>query len=103
MKTKIITEFVNFNVLETTTDDQLLLKADIFINNFLKKQDGFVDAELVKNVEGNARCFIIRYESFEKVKAIVGEMRNCREFEEFKSVLVPGSIGVTFHNQLKRW
>jgi hypothetical protein len=99
----MITELVNFKALETTTDEQLLLKADIFINGFLKKQEGFIDAELVKDGEGDARCFIIRYESFEKVKAIVAKMGNCKEFDEFKSVIVPGSISVTFQQQLRTW
>jgi len=103
MKNTMITEFVNFKALETTTDEQLLSKADIFINGFLKMQDGFVDAELVKDGEGDAPCFIIHYESFEKVKAIVAKMGNCKEFDEFKTVIVPGSIGVTFHQNLRTW
>ena len=40
MKATIITEFVKFKVLETTTDEQLISKADININGFHKKQDG---------------------------------------------------------------
>ena len=103
MKDTIITEFVNFRALETTADEQLLAKADIFINDFLKKQDGFVDAELVKDIDGDARIFIIRYESMEKVKAIVDKMRNCKEFDAFRSNIVPGSIGVTFHPSLGKW
>lgn len=102
MKT-IITEFVNFKVLETATDELLVAKADRFINDYMKKQDGYVDAELVKAAEGDVRCFIIRYESFEKVKAIVEKLRNCKEFDEFKQLIVPGSIGVTFNPQLKKW
>lgn len=103
MKDTIITEFVNFRVLETTSEKQLLSEADIFINDFLKKQDGFVDAELEKDVEGNARTFIMHYESFEKVKAIVERMRSSKEFDEFKSAIVPGSIAVTFHQHLRNW
>lgn len=102
MKT-IITEFVNFRVLETTTDEQLIAKADRFISDFMKKQDGFIDAELTKAVEGDARCFILRYENFEKVKAIVEQLGNCKEFAEFKLLLVPGSITVSFDQQLKTW
>jgi hypothetical protein len=102
MKT-MITEFVNFKVLETTTDEQLIAKADAFIGDFMKKQDGFVDAELTKAADGDARCFILRYESFEKVKPIVEQLGNCQEFAEFKSLLVPGSIAVTFNPQLKTW
>lgn len=102
MKT-MITEFVNFRVLETTTDEQLITKADRFIGDFMKKQDGFADAELVKAAEGDARCFILRYENFEKVKAIVEQLRDCKEFAEFKLLLIPGSITVTFNPQLKTW
>lgn len=102
MKT-IITELVNFRVLETTTDEQLVAKADRFINDFMKMQDGYVDAELVKSTEGDVRCFIIRYNSFEKIKAIVEKLHNCKEFDEFKQLIVPGSIGVTFNPQLKKW
>lgn len=102
MKT-MITEFVNFRVLETTTDEQLMAKADRFIGDFMKKQDGFVDAELTKTVKGDSLCFILRYESFEKVKAIVEQLGSCKEFAEFKLLLVPGSITVTFNPQLKTW
>lgn len=102
MKT-MITEFVNFKVLETTTDEQLIAKADRFIGDFMKKQDGYVDAELVKATEGDVRCFILRYEGFDKVKAIVEQLGNCKEFAEFKHLLVPGSITVTFNPQLKTW
>ncbi len=103
MKNTMITEFVNFRVLEATTNVQLLSKANIFITDLLEKQDGFIGAELVKDVEGNARCFIIHYESFEKVKTIVEKMRNSKEFDEFKSVIVPGSIDVTFYQHVRKW
>lgn len=99
----MITEFVNFKVLGTTTDELLIAKADRFICDFMKTQDGFVDAELTKASEGDARCFVLRYESFEKVKAIVEQLGNCKEFAEFKLLLVPGSITVTFNPQLKTW
>ena len=102
MKDTIITEFVKFKVLETTTDEQLILKADI-LNDFQKKQDGFIDAELVKDTEENAWYFIYHYENMEKVKAIGEKMRNCKEFDEFKTLFVPGSIGVTFYPQLREW
>jgi len=103
MKDTIITEFVNFRVLDTTSNELLQAKADIFINDFLKKQDGFKDAELVKDSEGDARCFIIHYENFEKVKALVGKLANCPPFDEFKSVIVPGSLEVSFNQKMREW
>ena len=102
MKDTIITEFVKFKVPETTTDEQLIAKADIF-NDFQKKQDGFINSELLKDTEENAWFFIYHYESMEKVKAIGEKMRSCNEFAEFKTLIVPGSIGVTFYPQLKKW
>jgi hypothetical protein len=103
MKDTVIIEFVNFSVLDTTTHELLQAKADLFISGFLKKEDGFIDAELVKDSDGDARCIIIHYESFEKVKAIVGKLGNCPPFDEFKSVIVPGSISVSFHQKVREW
>ncbi len=102
MKTTI-TEFVNFDLPETTTPELLISKADIFLNGFLKKQDGFLDAELVKDVKKNVWTIIIHYENFEKVNAMIGQMRISKEFEEFRSVIVPGSIRVSFFNREKIW
>jgi len=101
MKT-IITELVKFKVLETTTDEQLISKADI-LNDFQKKQDGFIDAELVKDIKEGEWYFVYHYESMEKVKAIGERMRSSRVFEEFTPLTAPGSLGVTFYHQLKKW
>jgi hypothetical protein len=102
MKDTIITEFVKFKVLETTTDEQLTAKADI-LNDFQKKQDGFIDAELVKDVNENAWCFIYHYESLEKVKAIGEKMRNSKVFDEFIPLIKQGSLIVTFNQRLREW
>ena len=102
MKDTIITELVKFRVLETTTEVQLILKADSF-NDFQKKQGGFINAELVKDTMENAWFFIFHYENMEKVKALGEKLRTCKEFDELKTLFVPGSIGVTFHPQLSKW
>jgi len=103
MKNSIITEFVKFKALETTTDEQLIAKADMNINGFHKIQDGFIDAELVKDVEENAWCFIFHYESLEKIKAVGEKLRSSKEFGEFIPHIVPGSISASFHNHLVKW
>jgi hypothetical protein len=102
MKTTTVTELVTFKLLETITEEQLLSKADLF-NDFQKRQDGFIDAELVKDVKENAWCLICHYESMDKVKVIGENLRNSREFAEFTAELVPGSLKVSFHHTLKRW
>ena len=81
---------------------QLISKADI-LNDFQKKQDGFIDAELVKGIKETEWYFVYHYENLEKVKAIGEKMRNSKVFDEFTPLTVPGSPSVTFYQQLKEW
>ena len=103
MKATIITEFVKFKALETTSDEQLISKADLNVNGFHKKQDGFIDAELVKDVEENVLCFIFHNESLEQIIAVGEKMRKSKEFGEFIPLIVPQSISATFYNHLRKW
>jgi antibiotic biosynthesis monooxygenase (ABM) superfamily enzyme len=102
MKKTMITEFVEIRVSETTTVEQFTEKAENF-NNFLKKQDGYIDGELVKAIEGDTWRFVFHFGNMEKIKVIGEKMRSSSEFNEFKSVIVPGSIGVTFFHLVKKW
>ena len=102
MKDSIITEFVNFKVLETTTGEQLMSKADNLVE-FQKKLDGYIDSELVKDVNDNAWQFVYHYENLEKVKVIGEKLRSSKEFGEFISLVVPDSIRVAFNQSLRKW
>jgi len=102
MKTGIITEFVKIEALQTTTDEQLMEKSGI-INAFLQKQDGFIDAELVKAVEGNIWYFVYHIENFEKLKAVGEKLRSNKMFDNINPLVVPGSLNVSFYQQLKKW
>jgi hypothetical protein len=102
MMTKIITEFVKIEVLQTTTDEQLLVEADI-INQFIQKQDGFIDAEIVKTMEGNVWLFIYHIENFEKLKTVGEKLRATKLFDEITPLIVPGSMSVSFYQQFKIW
>lgn len=99
----MVTELVKISVLEATTDEQLISKADIFINDFQKKQDGFIDVDLVKDIKENEWCFVFHYENMEKVNAIGEKMRTSKEFDDFKTLVVPGSIRLAFYNTFKKW
>lgn len=103
MKDTIITELVKFKVLETTTEDQLIIKAGNMINNFQKKQDGYMDAELVKCVEGNNWYLIYHYENLEKIQVVGEKLRKSKEFEEFFPLIDQASISVEFFYQYKKW
>lgn len=102
MKNKIITEFVKIEALQTTTDEQIKLKADV-INNFLQQQNGFIDAELIKAVDGNIWHFIYHIENFKKLKVIDEKMRSSKMLDEITPLIVSGSLGVSFYTQLSTW
>jgi len=100
MKETMITEFVEISLPETTTVEQFTEKAENFAN-FLKKQDGYIDGEMVQALEGNAWRFVFHFENMEKVKAIGEKMRASSEFAGFKSVIA--SFSVTFFRQVRKW
>lgn len=102
MKTTIITEFVHFKALESTTNAQLVSKLDD-LNAFQKKLDGFIDAELVENVKDYSWNIIYHYENLEKVQSIGAKLRSSREFADFTSVIDPGSLSISFHSQYRNW
>ena len=103
MKNAIITEFVKFKGLENRSDEQIITASENFINDFHVKQDGFIDVELIKPFEGNDWMLIFHFENMEKVKAIGEKMRSSKEFGEFATAIVPGSISVSFNHKLKGW
>lgn len=99
----MITEFIKLNLAETVADEQMIAKSDLLINDFMKKQDGFIDAELVKEGDKNAWSFIYHFDNIEKLKAIGEAMRKSKEFAEFITLVAPGSLSVTLHDQLRKW
>lgn len=102
MKTNTITEFVKFDALQTTTKEQLTSRADV-INFFLQKQDGFIDCELVKALDGPTWYFIYHMENLQKLQEIGAKLREQKLFDEIVPLIVPGSLQVTFYEHLKNW
>jgi hypothetical protein len=102
MKNTMITELVKLDVLPSTTNDLVLTKAKI-INDFLQNQDGFIDAELVKAVEGNTWYLIYHIENMEKLRAVGEKLRSNKLFDELSPILVEGSMNFYFFNQVEKW
>ena len=102
METKIITELVQFKVLDTTTDEQIVTAVNN-LNEFQNTQDGFLDAELVKDVKENSWCIIFHYENFEKLQAIGAKLRSNKVFSDFTSLVLPESLSISFYHHLKKW
>lgn len=102
METTTITEFVQFEKLETTTDEQLI-DAVNRLNKFQGKQDGYLDAEIARNMKDDSWSIIFHYEDMEKVQAIGATLRSSQEFMDFSSLIVTDSLRISFCRQLKTW
>lgn len=102
MKTTIITEFVKIEALQTTTNEQLLAKVNL-INDFLQNQDGFIECEFVKAMEGNTWFLIYHIENMEKLRAVGEKLRSNKLFDELIPLITKGSMNFSFFNQVKKW
>lgn len=102
MKNNAFTEFVKIETLQSTTNEELINTANI-INEFLQQQDGFIDAELVKALDGNIWYFIYHIENFEKLKAVGEKLRNNKLFDLLTPLIVPESMNVSFYNRISNW
>mgnify|MGYP001822852480 CR=1 FL=1 len=102
METKTITELVQFEALETTTDEQIVSAVDR-LNQFQKAYEGFLDAEVARDMKENSWRIIFHYENFEWVQEIGSHLRSSREFVDFNSLIVSESLKIFFGQQLKNW
>lgn len=102
MKSNVITELLKIEALPGTTTEQVVEKADV-INSFISQQDGFIDSELVRAVEGNTWYFIYHIENIEKLKAVGEKIRNQGLFGEIFPLIEPDSMKVSFYQKVKTW
>ncbi len=102
MKNTVITELVRIEVLPSTTEEQVLTKANL-INDFLQNQDGFIDCELVKAIEGNTWFLIYHIENIEKLRAVGQKLRSNKLFDELIPIITAGSMNFSFFNKVKNW
>lgn len=102
MKNTMITELVRIEVLPSTSEEQVLAKAKL-INDFLQNQDGFIDCELVKAMDGNNWYFIYHIENIEKLKVVGEKLRSNKLFDELSPLINAGSMNFSFFNQVNKW
>ena len=102
METMIITEFVQFETLEKTTNEQLI-EAVNRLNQFQKNLGGLLDAEISRNMKDDSWSIIFHYEDMEKVQAIGAPLRSSQEFMDFNSLIANESLRISFCQQLKTW
>lgn len=102
MKTMIIAELVKFQATENTSNEQVLQCIDA-LNAFQKTQDGFLDSEITKSANQNEWVLIYHYTDMEKVNALGPKLRVSHEFAAFMQIIVPGSLSISFYQQVKKW
>ena len=102
MKSNVITELLKIEALPGTTPEQVVEKADV-INGFISKQDGFIDSELVKALDGNTWYFIYHKKKKKKLKAVGEKIRSIRLFGEIMPLIEPDSMKVSFYQRVKSW
>lgn len=102
MINSIITELARVETLATTTNEEFLAKAKL-INSFLKQQDGFIDSELIKSLEGNTWYFIFHIENISKLKAVAEILKSNKLFDQITPLITAGSMNFSFFNQIEKW
>ena len=102
METKTITELVQFEALDTSTNEQILDAVDR-LNRFQEFYVGYLDAEITKDMKKDSWSIIFHYKSFEWVQAIGAHLRSSKEFINFNSLIVSESLSISFGQQLKHW
>lgn len=102
MKNMIITELVKFETKPEVTTEQLFSETDK-INDFLKKQDGFIDYELIKSIKSNECYLIYHIENMEKLRVAGEKIRNIKLFDVLLPLIQVGSLSFTFYYQQKKF
>lgn len=55
------------------------------------------------NLNETPQYLTFNLDNIEKLKAIGEAMRKSKEFAEFITLVAPGSLSVTLHDQLRKW
>lgn len=99
----MITELIEFEVCEGISNEQLITKAEKVVTDFHKKQDGYIDMELVKdNLKGIGKM-IVHYETMEDIEKVKNNIPHSKAVKEFTGLLKPESLNVSFYEKQKKW
>ncbi len=99
----MITEIIAFELLEGVSHDQLLKQADKVVNDFHKKQDGYIDMELDNASFGDQWQMIVHYQSMDDIEKVKNNLPHSKAIKEFTQLLAPNSMKVSFFKQQACW
>ncbi len=103
MENKTITEIVTFQIKLGVAEENTIEIIDDVVNNFHKKQEGFINGELVKGEKENEWSMIYHYQSMENIKAVGEKIAQGTEMDKFKEIVMPESVKLQFLKQILSW
>lgn len=98
---KTITEIVTFSIADTISDEEIVAIVERLEENFLNKQKGFINAELIGGTERSQWIMILHWQSQEAVDAVGEVFSTAPETEEYRNSLT--SVNLHFAKQVGYW
>ncbi|MBN2772851.1 MAG: hypothetical protein JXR31_01290 [Prolixibacteraceae bacterium] len=99
----MITEFISFELSDGIGHEQLILQADRVVNEFHKKQDGYVDMELVCENSGKQWQMVIHYQTMDDIEKVKTNLPKSCAIKGFTELIRPGTMKVSFYGQKGKW
>lgn len=103
MNEKIVTEIVEFKIVEGLEENDFLKIVDFLEENFHSKQKGFIDTELMKGREEGSYIMIQHWETMKDCKEVVQKMMKEPLTEKFRNSINPKSVKMVFSEQIQKW
>lgn len=102
MKRKIVTEIVNFEITTNLSESDFINIVRMVEEEFHMKQSGYIDSELLK---GKKKCWtiVMHWESMEQVKQTSKLMMKDNITEDFRQVIIPTSVKMSYLEQVQTW
>jgi hypothetical protein len=102
VKRKIVTEIVNFEITANLSENEFINIVKVVEEEFHMKQSGYIDSELLKG-KNNCWTIIMHWESFDRVKQASKLMMKDPITENFRKVVIPTSVKMSFLEQMQTW
>jgi hypothetical protein len=99
----MITELIAFELREGISNDSLIRQADTVINDFHRKQEGYIDMELVSGTSDSTWQMILHYRSMEDIEKVKNNIPHSDAIKDLTEMLKPGSLQVSFYENRGKW
>ena len=102
MYKKFIVEIAQFKLASGVTDEEFTKEAEAVQKNFLEKQSGYIDRELLKDKEGQW-VDILHWNSMEEAQKAAEVMMKNPATQGFMQKIDPSSVKMLHLEQVEVW